>query len=53
MGLNLAILEAYGELVPGRARCSHTVHEELLAMSAARIDPYLAVACTQSTHRAA
>lgn len=42
MELNLILLEAHGELVPGRGRYSDQVANELLAMSPATIDRYLA-----------
>ena len=44
MELQLMLLEAHGELVPGRGRYSHQVADELLAMSPATIDRYLAPA---------
>jgi hypothetical protein len=44
MAIQLAGLERHGELVFGRGRYSPAVREELLAMSAASIDRYLAPA---------
>ena len=44
MRIQLDLLEAHGELVDGADRYSPGVHEELLAMSAASIDRYLAPA---------
>jgi hypothetical protein len=44
MELNLMLLEAHDELAPGRGRYSHEVADELLAMSPATIDRYLAPA---------
>lgn len=42
MELNLMLLETHGELIPGQGRYSHQVADELLAMSPATIDRYLA-----------
>lgn len=42
MALNLKLLEYHKELVPGRGRYSDHVREELLMMSPATIDRYLA-----------
>ena len=42
MELQLMLLETHGELVPGKGRYSHQVADELLAMSPATIDRYLA-----------
>lgn len=44
MGLQLMLLERSGELVPGKAGYSDQVCDELLAMSPATIDRYLAPA---------
>jgi hypothetical protein len=44
MRTQLDALDRYGELVPGQARYSSEVRAELLAMSAATIDRYLAPA---------
>ncbi|QIM19727.1 transposase family protein [Leucobacter coleopterorum] len=44
MELQLMLLEAHGELVPGKGRYSHQVADELLMMSPATIDRYLAPA---------
>ena len=44
MELNLILLEAHEELIPGRGRHSHRVASELLVMSPATIDRYLASA---------
>lgn len=44
MRAHLDALERHGELVPGQARYSMQVRAELLAMSAATIDRYLAPA---------